>query len=297
MATRIPFALVDVFAPSPLTGNPLALVPDADAIDDDQMRAIAREFNQSETTFIVTPTRAGAAVRLRSFTPGGVEVLGAGHNAMGAWIWLADTGRLDVHLVEFAQQIGDDVLPVRVQRRDGEQGVVTMRQSAPVFGATVTERDALSLALGVERNDLDEQSPTQVVSTGAGHLLVPVRDRDVVDRIAVDAARLIPLLEGAGGEGCYVYSRDPLDPAGGSVAYARFFNPMVGIPEDPATGTAAGPLVAALVARRELPEGVEAVVEQGYALGRPSRLRVAVHAGDVRLSGSGLIVAEGTLLL
>jgi len=94
-----------------------------------------------------------------------------------------------------------------------------------------------------------------------------------------------------------VYSRDPLDPAGGSVAYARFFNPMVGIPEDPATGTAAGPLVAALVARRELPEGVEAVVEQGYALGRPSRLRVAVHAGDVRLSGSGLIVAEGTLLL
>jgi PhzF family phenazine biosynthesis protein len=297
MTTRIPFALVDVFAPAPLTGNPLALVPDADAIGTEQMRAIAREFNQSETTFIVTPTRAGAAVQLRSFTPGGVEVLGAGHNAMGAWIWLADTGRLDVHLVEFAQQIGDEVLPVRVERRAGEQGIVTMRQSAPVFGATVTDHEALAGALGLDAGDLDDGVPAQVVSTGAGHLLVPVRDRAAVDRAAVDAARLIPLLEAAGGEGCYVYSRDPLAAAGGSVAYARFFNPIVGIAEDPATGTAAGPLVAALVARREVPEGVEAIVEQGYALGRPSRLRVTVHAGDVRLSGSGLIVAEGVLLL
>lgn len=104
------FSWVDVFAEAPLTGNPLALVPDAGGLSEREMRAIAQEFNQSETTFLVTPSAAGADYRLRSFTAAGVEVLGAGHNAMGAWIWLADTGALPHDRDEFAQQIGDDVL-------------------------------------------------------------------------------------------------------------------------------------------------------------------------------------------
>lgn len=108
----VPFVWVDVFAEEPLTGNPLALVPDADGLTDSQMTAIAKEFNQSETTFLVSPTRQDADHRLRSFTPGGVEVLGAGHNAMGAWIWLAAAGRLPEDRTQFTQQIGDDVLPV-----------------------------------------------------------------------------------------------------------------------------------------------------------------------------------------
>jgi hypothetical protein len=86
--------IVDVFATRPLTGNQLSLVPDADGLDESQMRAIAREFNQSETTFLLRPTLAGATCRLRSFTPTGAEVSGAGHNALGAWIWLEASGRL-----------------------------------------------------------------------------------------------------------------------------------------------------------------------------------------------------------
>lgn len=78
----------------PLTGNPLAVVADADAVDEQLMRAIAREFNQSDTTFLLAPTAQGATWRLRSFTPAGVEVGGAGHNALGAWWWLAAAGRL-----------------------------------------------------------------------------------------------------------------------------------------------------------------------------------------------------------
>ena len=110
--------------------------------------------------------------------------------------------------------------------------------------------------------------PAQVVSTGAGHLLVPARNRAAVDRAVPDAARLAPLLRQAGGEGCYLYSTDPWDP--GAVAYARFFNPTMGIAEDPATGTAAGPLVARLAAKGEIPGQTTVIVEQGYALGRPS---------------------------
>ena len=94
MASRVPFFFVDVFASRPLTGNPLSLVPDADDLDETQMRAIAREFNQSETTFLLRPSLPGAAVRLRSFTPIGAEVGEAGHNALGAWLWMEAAGRL-----------------------------------------------------------------------------------------------------------------------------------------------------------------------------------------------------------
>ena len=95
MTIRVPFYFVDVFASQPLAGNPLPLVPDADALDQAQMSAVAREFNQSETTFLLRPLLPGATVRLRSFTPAGAEVGGAGHNALGAWVWLEAAGRLD----------------------------------------------------------------------------------------------------------------------------------------------------------------------------------------------------------
>ena len=137
------FYLIDVFAQRPLTGNPLALVPDADDLAEAQMRAIAREFNQSETTFLMPPGMPGATWRLRSFTPIGAEVYGAGHNALGAWLWLAGSGRLPSGQEGFAQQIGAEVLPVRVDRA-GKRPVVSMDQSAPVFGATVEDRAELA---------------------------------------------------------------------------------------------------------------------------------------------------------
>src|ERR1700685_4372373 len=99
--STVRFYFVDVFATSPLTGNPLALVPDADELTDVQMRTIARAFNQSETTFLLRPSRSDAAWRLRSFTPIGTEVLGAGHNALGAWLWLADRERLPAGQSDF----------------------------------------------------------------------------------------------------------------------------------------------------------------------------------------------------
>lgn len=289
------FAFVDVFAEHPLAGNPLAVVPDADHLDERQMRAIAREFNQSETTFLVRPTMA-ADRRLRSFTPAGVEVLGAGHNALGAWLWLAHAGGLPAGERHFVQQIGPDLLPVEVAHGPGMATVVTMQQGSPVFGAVLADRDALADALGLATMDLLDE-PAQVVSTGAGHLLVPLRSRAAVDKASPDARRLSALLRTVTDEGCYVYSHDPHNATGESIAYARFFNPTVGIAEDPATGTAAGPLAARLVREGRLNPGAEAIVEQGYRLGRPSHLRVTVLDATVRLSGAGVVVAEGTLRL
>jgi Phenazine biosynthesis-like protein len=125
---------------------------------------------------------------------------------------------------------------------EGGPATVWMDQSAPRFGAPVRDRGGLAASLGLSEGDLVPGEPALVVSTGAAHLLVPARDRGTVDRAEPDAPRLAAALRGAGGEGCYRYSRDPVDVAG-AVAYARFFNPVMGISEDPATGTAAGPLV------------------------------------------------------
>ncbi len=296
--TEIQFVYVDVFASTPLTGAPLTLVTDADGVTDQQMRAVAREFNQSETTFVQRPTQPGVTRRLRSFTPTGEEVYGAGHNALGAWLWLASSGQLDSVEGSFTQEIGDAVLPVHVRRVDG-RAVVTMDHTAPAFGAVVTDRAGLAAALGLREDDLVADRPAQVVDTGAGHLLVPVRDRAAVDKAAPDAARLTAALREVGGEGCYLYTSDTVD--ADATAYARFFNPAMGIAEDPATGTAAGPLGAQLVAGgavQPAADGVATVVvEQGHSMGRPSRITVTVAGSRVQVSGSGLVVARGTMTL
>ena len=294
MSGEAAFYFVDVFAEHPLTGNPLALIPDADDLDEARMRAIAREFNQSETTFVVRPTLPAAHVRLRSFTPAGFEVGGAGHNALGAWIWLDAAGRLPAgERLLFQQEIAGESLPVEVIRTAGEPTVIWMDQSAPEFGATVTDRGELAACLSLAEEDLVASQEPRVVSTGASHLLVPVRDRASVDRAQPDTARLARLLREAGGEGCYVYSEG----TDGAVAYARFFNPTVGIVEDPATGTAAGPLVARLATEGAVKDGATVVVAQGHALGRPSRIQVSITGQRVRVGGSGLVVAEGTVRL
>jgi PhzF family phenazine biosynthesis protein len=288
---------VDVFASRPLTGNPLALVPDADRLDESQMRAIAREFNQSETTFLLRPTIPAATIRLRSFTPAGEEVGGAGHNALGAWLWLEAADRITEERREHAQEIEGAILPVEIIREPGRPVTVSMDQSPARFGASFTDRTELGFALGLDQDDLaTSEQAAQVVSTGAPHLIVPLRDRAAVDRAAPDGPRLGAALATVGGEGCYLYSPEVVD-TGGTVAYTRFFNPTKGIVEDPATGTAAGPLVALLVASGKVPDGAPAIVEQGHRLGRPSKIHVIVSGPRVRVGGSGLVVAEGKLTL
>jgi trans-2,3-dihydro-3-hydroxyanthranilate isomerase len=285
--TDVRFGWVDVFAATPLTGNPLPVVPDADGLTVEQMTAITREFNQSETTFLVQPTDPRADVRLRSFTPGGVEVLGAGHNAMGAWIWLAATGGLPGDRTEFTQQIGADVLPVRV-----ENGLVTMRQSAPRFLRRTAAVTTLAAALGLDADDLE--APAETVSTGAEHLLVRASTRAAVDRAMPRSDDLRTALAANDAEGCYLYS---VEPGYDTIAYARFFNPTVGIAEDPATGTAAGPLATLLVRDDPALAGTSIRIEQGRAAQRPSILELRVDDDRVELSGTGLVVAEGVLRL
>jgi PhzF family phenazine biosynthesis protein len=152
----VPFVFVDVFSDRPLEGNPLAVVPDADSIDEPTMRRIAREFNQSETTFLLKPAEDDADWHLRSFTAAGHEVTGAGHNALGAWWWLAIAGRLPLHegTNAFRQKIASKVLPLQVVSSGGAVRSIVMQQSAPEFGQTVSDARALADALGLEAEEV-----------------------------------------------------------------------------------------------------------------------------------------------
>ena len=216
-----PFYLIDVFTTEPFSGNPLAIVSDADELSTELMQRIAGEFNQTETTFLLTPTHPDADWRLRSFTAAGIEVFGVGHNALGAWWWLATSGRLTL------------------------------------------------------------DAPTRTFT------------QEIDGRARPKSEPLAAYLRSVGAQGCYLFCLDPLDPD--APAQARFFGPNVGIAEDPATGSAAGPLAAYLVARKVASERRPVIVEQGGAMGRPSRIEVRVSGRGVRVSGNAVLVVEGRL--
>jgi trans-2,3-dihydro-3-hydroxyanthranilate isomerase len=295
VTATVPFYLVDVFAERPLAGNPLAVVTQAELLDEAVFPLVAREFNQSETTFLL-PSTQGATWRLRSFTPTGEEVVGAGHNALGAWWWLAKAGQLELRDGggRFTQQLADRVFPVDVVAgADGCPAAIAMEQAAPRFGSTAAQPATLASALGLKADDLHTDVPAQVVDTGAAHLLVAAVDRNAVDCAQPNASALRAELQAVRGQGCYLYSLDP--PSRNATAYTRFFNPTVGIWEDPATGSAAGPLASHLVARGVIPGGTNITIEQGHSMGRPSVIEVEVAAQSVRIQGAGVVVAAGTL--
>jgi trans-2,3-dihydro-3-hydroxyanthranilate isomerase len=289
------FGIVDVFATEPLSGNPLVVVAGADNLDEAMLPRIAGEFNQSETTFVLAPHHGGMR-RLRSFTAAGAEVVGIGHNALGAWLWLASRGELSATGWQgeavFLQEIGDHVLPVSV-RRNGDLVAITMEQAPARFLSEVYQHDDLACALGLTAADIS--AAPVVVSTGTPHLLVGVTSVAAVDRAEPQAELLLACLREFDAEGCYVFALCP--PEAQFRAYARFFNPTVGLWEDSATGSAAGPLAAYLVDRQLAKSDEEIVIEQGRKIGRPSRLLLRAEGGIVSITGSGFTVAEGRLRL
>jgi trans-2,3-dihydro-3-hydroxyanthranilate isomerase len=158
----------------------------------------------------------------------------------------------------------------------------------------LSDLSELATSLGLAVSDLSlPPLPVQVVSTGAAHLLVPIRDRLAIERARPDFPRLAPLLRSVDGEGCYLYTLDTV--RRGSAAHARFFNPTLGILEDAATGTAAGPLACQLVRHGILPDSEPILIEQDYSMRRPSLIRVDVKGEAVRISGRCVVSGEGKL--
>jgi len=286
------FSLVDVFAREQYAGNQLAVVTDAGDLDTDEMQAIAAEMDYSETTF-VTGEQRDAAWPVRIFTPTD-EVPFAGHPTLGTAAVIREQlagGRPDEIVLDL--QVGH--VPVDVR---GDAGRFWMRQRPPEFGEQLDHED-LATVLGLSASQLDADFAVRIVSTGLPTIIVPLRDRDALTDIELDLDAYRDLVGGREAKLIHAFCPDPRE--GDDDIAARMFAPALGVREDPATGSANGCLAAYLAAEEYFGSPtVDARVEQGYELGRPSLLHLqASPDGEsiaVEVGGQVVPVARGELL-
>jgi len=296
------FLHYDVFTDKPLVGNQLAVFTDAQGLDAARMQAIAREMNFSESTFILPTERPDTDIRMRIFTPYN-EMPMAGHPTIGSTFALAHNGVIKTGAKRFVFGLNIGPTPVDLEWADGGLSFAWMTQRPPTFGPIVSQRAAVADALSVKAEDLAEQLPVQEVSCGLPYLVVPVRDHQAVDRAVPDSAGFGRLCEACGLDlPIFVFS------VGGPVpddhVYGRMFAPDFGIIEDPATGSAAGPVGCYAVHHGVVkPDAARPIqIGQGVAMGRPSRIYVSVE-GDakditgVKVGGTALLVGRGELLV
>jgi trans-2,3-dihydro-3-hydroxyanthranilate isomerase len=279
------YTVVDVFTATRLQGNALAVVHDADEIPPAVMHAFAREVRLSETSFLQTPTVPDADYRHRIWMMGG-EIPFAGHPSLGAAAAVARVR--SESSVTYVQETGAGLQPVDVEVED-RVAHVSMLQEPAEFGPELDPADVLG-ALGLEAEDGHPELPCQVVSTGLPHVMAPVRDPAVLGRVWPDYDRIAQLV---GPLGCVVVYLAHVDPETGT-ARARSFVGSAETAEDPATGSAAGPL-AAYVAQRTGTPRLE--ITQGVEMGRGSRLSTAIEGDRVRVGGDVVVVVDGTVFL
>jgi trans-2,3-dihydro-3-hydroxyanthranilate isomerase len=300
MATELEYSVVDVFAERPLEGNPLAIFHDGRGLTDEQMQALARETNLSETTFILPAEDPDAdrrdGVRVRIFTTEG-ELPFAGHPTLGTatWLRLHHAPVRDAETVTLRLNVG----PVPVQFPSAQQSgpglYGSMHQPDPVFGQEFAPAEVAQI-VGMEPSDLLPGSAPQVVSTGNPFCIVPLRSTEILGRLAIPQREAVLWLRERGIR--WFYCIAPLEE--GKAQWRARMQWHSG--EDPATGSAAGPCIAWLVQNGLAEPDQPIVLQQGVEMMRPSWLTVQASrtdAGirDVRVAGRTIPVAAGRFLL
>lgn len=284
---EIPFRLVDVFTPRPLAGNQLCVVPGPIELDDATMQALANEIGFSETTFVTASEDDRYAMRI--FTPG-QELPFAGHPSVGTAFVLVSEGRVrsPATQVVAAGEIPMEVAP--------DEGVAWMTQFPAEFGPPFEDRELIARAAGLSADDLHPDLPVCTVSTGLPPTIVPVRDLETLRRSRRDADLVGEAARVSGGEELYLFAIGD----DGSVT-ARMFDAEFGIGEDPATGSAAGPLGAYLAEHGLAGMPGSVLIRQGEQVGRPSEIHVEVvregSAWRPRVGGSVHVVGRGAFEL
>ena len=290
------YHLLDVFTDEPFGGNQLAVFADAPSdLPTDLMQRIARELNLSETTFVTPPADPAHDFRVRIFTPA-AELPMAGHPTIGtAWI-LRQLGRVGAkRRLVFEEGIGP--VETLLDEIDGAPGPIWMRQMPPRFMAVIDDRQAIAEMLSLDAADLHPAAPVQALSSGLPFLFVALQTLDAIGRARLRADLWSRLLADADAKQVFLTTLETQ--YAGATAHSRMFAPALGINEDPATGSASGPLAAYLL-RYGLIDGDEMISEQGIEMGRPSFIRVRVEreAGEIRgllVGGSCVYMGHGAL--
>lgn len=297
-SSALQYYVLDVFTDTPLTGNPLAVVFGGESLSDARMQAIAAEFNLSETVFVLPPTRPGALVRARIFTPA-LEMPFAGHPTVGTACLLADLGlagegdALDIVLDE---KVGP--VPVRIRKTAGAPTFAELTTAVlPSFGEVPTaEVFADWLGLSVADIETDSDAP-RGASCGVPYNLVPLRSLEALGRARLQVHKLAGARPGWSGS-FYLYAQTPQY----GVLQTRMYAPGLGVVEDPATGSAAVALCGHLADRSKADGLLSWTLLQGVEMGRPSRLQIQAEKRDgriiaVKVGGQSVRIASGTLNL
>jgi trans-2,3-dihydro-3-hydroxyanthranilate isomerase len=298
------FAQVDVFAERPLEGNALAIFTDACGLSTDEMQALARETNLSETTFILPrdpeiERERGIQVRIFLTTE---EVTFAGHPTLGTASWLYLNHPIFRGAEQITLDLGIGPIPVRFQTPVPQEiGVFgTMRQNDPTFGevfSSADDRAAVANALSLSIDDLDPHLPPQVISTGMAFCIVPLRSLEVASRLRITSQNSRPFLDRVGAK--FFHCITPANENSGAQWHARM---QFDSGEDPATGSASGCTIAYLVRHGRAASGENIVIEQGIELLRPSRIHVSAAIENdvitkVFVGGRTIPVAMGRFFL
>lgn len=300
---QLAYHVLDVFTDQRFSGNPLAVVLDAGRLKTSDMTAIAREFNLSETVFVLPPENPAHTAKVRIFTPTR-ELPFAGHPTVGTAALLAslragDASREHDSIIALEEGIGTVRIGVRV-RGGGAPFAEFDAPRLPEINGVLPSSDGIADALGLIPREIGfENHAPRKIDAGGAFLHVPVASLETLSRARVNAAEWARTIRPLDCIGVYLYTRQCVHTT--SAFHARMFAPDVGVAEDPATGSAAVGFAAAAFAFDEYPDGVhKRVVEQGYEMGRPSHiaLTLVVKGGKltvVRIGGHAVRVAEGRL--
>src|SRR6185436_17278862 len=304
MARSYRYLHYDVFTDRLFGGNQLAVFLDGRGLPVESMQAIANEMNFSETTFVLPPEQRGTDFRLRIFTPS-TELPMAGHPTIGSAFALARAGVLHSERKDFVFGLGVGPTPVSLTWSGGDLTFAWMTQLPPTFSEPIPDPAGAAGSLGLPQAAVAGTGlPVQVVSCGVPFLLIPLATRRAVDNAASNFERIDTFFRHAGvkASGVFLFSHERGDDK--ATVYSRMFAPEVGVAEDPATGSASGPLGCYLVRHKIVPpDRAGAILNlQGVKMGRPSHVHVSigVENGDimsVRVGGEAVLAGEGTLYI
>ena len=292
--SRYRYLHYDVFTDRRFGGNQLAVFPEAAGLSAATMQQIAREIGFAESTFVTAAERPDTDVRMRIFTPG-TEMPMAGHPVVGSTFALARDGAIAAGRTVWVFGLNAGATPVAMEWNGARLDFAWMTQRSPEFGSTFDDIARVAAALGLREEDIRSTGlPVQQVSCGVPFVFVPVASRAAVDR-AVPDTRLLDFE-------AYIFTTDRSGASDSATTYSRMFAPMLGVYEDPATGSASGPLGSYLVHHSVITaEAARAILNlQGVKLGRPSWIHVSIESSGreisrVRVGGTSIFVAEGVM--
>lgn len=292
------YYVLDVFSNESYKGNPLSVVFTDGNLKLETYQDISKEFGYSETSFVYYSTRE-KALMVRSFTPTGIEIDGAGHNLLGAVCGALLKGMAIFDEQNESEQfviMNHSAIPLTVTLDPVTfYPLVQMHQKSAVLKQEIpTYKIAVALGLKIEDLDVNAFVPT-IVNTEVAHAMVPIKSSQILNSFVPDSQLLIEISKEYKFEGFYCFTL--ADENQEHIVETRFFNPIIGINEDPATGTAAGPLIGFLTQKKFTKSDKEYKILQGVRLKQPSMIEVMNREEDILVGGSSTITMRGELYL